>query len=49
MNAKADYITLKVTAAINGWIVTENNQPDQVFVRWEAVVSYLKSKLTTTS
>lgn len=44
---KAEYATLTIQAAVTGWIVTEKGKPVQVFVRWEAAVNYLKSRLTS--
>jgi len=42
-----NYPTLSIEAARSGWIVTEKGRPAEVFVRWESVVSYIATRLTT--
>lgn len=46
-NETAKYSTVTVEAAVSGWIVKEKGQPAKVFVRWEALVSYLQYRLAT--
>lgn len=44
---KNHYPTVTIEAARTGWIVKEQGCPAEVFVRWESVVKYLESRLTT--
>lgn len=44
---KTEYSKLTIEASEGGWIVAEAKQPKKVFVRWESVVSYIESRLTT--
>lgn len=43
----ANYLTVQVEAAENGWIVKAKHLPAKVFVRWESVVKYMESLLVT--
>jgi hypothetical protein len=45
-----EYLTVQIEAAENGWIVKQvppRGTPPKVFVRWESVVEYAASLLTT--
>jgi hypothetical protein len=45
-----EYLTVQIEAAENGWIVKQvpsKGVPAKVFVRWDAVVTYAASLLTT--
>jgi hypothetical protein len=47
---KGEYLTVQIEAAENGWIVKRvppGGTPAKVFVRWESVVEYAASLLTT--
>ena len=44
---KEIYNTVTVKASVGGWIVTEKGKDTRIFVRWEVVVKYLESRLTT--
>jgi len=41
------YNTVTVKASVGGWIVTEKGEDTRIFVRWNDVVRYLESRLTT--
>ena len=44
------YLTVQIEAAENGWVVKQvppKGVPAKVFVRWDAVVAYAASLLTT--
>ena len=48
---KGEYITVQIEAAENGWIVKvvpPRGTPAKVLTRWESVVKYAASLLTTT-
>lgn len=42
-----EYPTLTVEAARSGWIVKQDGKPAEIFVRWEALIAYLKAQLTS--
>jgi hypothetical protein len=44
---KAEFKKLSVEAARTGWIVRETGKPAEIFIRWDALVSYLASQLLT--
>jgi hypothetical protein len=47
---KGEYLTVQIEAAENGWIVKQvppRGTPPKVFVRWENVIQYAASLLTT--
>jgi hypothetical protein len=41
------YHVLTIEAARTGWIVKESGRPAEVFVRWDTLVRYIESRLTT--
>jgi hypothetical protein len=45
--AETKYSKLTIEASEGGWIVAEAKLPKKVFVRWESVVNYIESRLTT--
>jgi hypothetical protein len=50
MESTGQYLTVQIEAAENGWIVKQvppKGVPPKVFVRWDAVVAYAASLLTT--
>jgi hypothetical protein len=47
---QGEYLTVQIEAAENGWIVKQvppKGTPAKVFVRWDDVVKYAASLLTT--
>jgi len=45
--AEIKYSKLTIEASEGGWIVSEPKETKKVFVRWESVVNYIGSRLTT--
>jgi hypothetical protein len=47
---QGEFLTVQIEAAQNGWVVRcvpPKGVPPKVFVRWESVVTYAASLLTT--
>lgn len=44
---KTEYNTVTVEAARTGWIVKETGKPAEVFIRWDALLRHLESRLTS--
>jgi hypothetical protein len=44
---EGEYKTLTIEAALTGWIVREQGNPTEIFVRWDQVVKKLERELTT--
>jgi hypothetical protein len=44
---KIEYSTITIEAARTGWIVKERGKPAEVFVRWESMVKYIETRLST--
>lgn len=43
MNPK--YNSVKVNAAVSGWVLQQKGKPDEIFVRWESLVKRLEELL----
>ena len=44
---KPEYNTVSVEAARTGWIVREQGRPAEVFIRWDALLRYIETRLTS--
>ena len=44
---ETNYTKLTIESCEGGWIVKEKGQPTRLFVRWETVILWLESRLTS--
>ena len=41
------YTKITIESCEGGWIVKEKGQPTKLFARWDAVIRWLESRLTS--
>lgn len=45
--AETKYACVSIETARTGWVVKEKGRHTEIFVRWEAVVKYIGTRLTS--